>query len=233
MTLNFSDTFDNIFHKVNVLNLVSLIMNQQHAKYHRLKQIRPQHIVKDGHRFAPSEPATYVALEKRFKAEVGFEGVFAAQVIHKGQVIGRGGGQVLESIHDLPQDLRYATIIENGQFLAPGSFTDFEQEPLWFINHSCDPNTKRIGGLLIVAKRDIAADEELTVDYAPIVATYKNWEMECLCGSCNCRKLITAEDWQQPHIAAALWEEWLPYIQQRILALNSSNSLLLQNQCVC
>ncbi|MBS1188830.1 MAG: protein-lysine N-methyltransferase [Rhodocyclaceae bacterium] len=55
-------------------------------------------------------------------------------------------------------------------------------------NHSCDPNT-RYSGLNVVAVRDIAAGEELTLDYA----TFCNETMhpfECGCGAPGCRRRI-------------------------------------------
>ena len=56
-------------------------------------------------------------------------------------------------------------------------------------NHSCRPNTG-YDGLNVVALRPIAADEELTLDYA----SFLDEQMEpftCACGSPDCRGLIT------------------------------------------
>ena len=49
-----------------------------------------------------------------------------------------------------------------------------------------------------VAIRDIAAGEELTIDYA--MTDDEPYEMECQCGSETCRKLITGTDWQKPEL---------------------------------
>lgn len=61
-----------------------------------------------------------------------------------------------------------------------------------FINHSCNPNSgiKNINGkLILVAIKDIKNGEEITWDYS----TYANegrWQMDCHCGSKNCRRKI-------------------------------------------
>ena len=56
-------------------------------------------------------------------------------------------------------------------------------------NHSCAPNA-RYAGLDVVAVRDIAAGEELTLDYGELL----NEEAEpfhCRCGAPGCRGLVT------------------------------------------
>ena len=56
-------------------------------------------------------------------------------------------------------------------------------------NHSCDPNCK-YEGLNVVAKRNIAKAEELTLDYTSFLD--ENMEpFECQCNAPNCRGLIT------------------------------------------
>lgn len=65
----------------------------------------------------------------------------------------------------------------------------------YFINHSCEPNTWMNDAFTITAKRDIAAGEELTADYAQWEADENHvspWE--CACGSRLCRKKITGRD---------------------------------------
>lgn len=66
------------------------------------------------------------------------------------------------------------------------------------INHSCDPNTW-LEGLDVVARRDIALGEELTMDYCtfcgPTMAAF-----DCGCGSSGCRKRITGEDCRGPAV---------------------------------
>lgn len=61
-----------------------------------------------------------------------------------------------------------------------------------FVNHSCDPNCRvKIEGerVYLIALRDIEDGEEITFDYSTTMDE-DNWEMECNCGSKNCRKNI-------------------------------------------
>jgi D-alanine-D-alanine ligase len=66
------------------------------------------------------------------------------------------------------------------------------------INHSCDPNTW-LEGLDLVARRDIAAGEELTIEYAtfcgPAMAPF-----ECACGAPDCRRVILGSDHLLPAV---------------------------------
>ncbi len=61
--------------------------------------------------------------------------------------------------------------------------------PYVCINHRCDPNLA-VGndGVTYIALRDISAGEELTFDYS--ISEHTDWEMDCNCGSINCRKVI-------------------------------------------
>ncbi len=64
-----------------------------------------------------------------------------------------------------------------------------------FINHSCAPNCRTEvvrGRIWIVARRDIAAGEELTYDYGFPVA---EWRLHpCRCGAPRCAGFIVAKD---------------------------------------
>jgi hypothetical protein len=76
----------------------------------------------------------------------------------------------------------------------------FEGEPERFMNHSCDPNVWWADSYTMVARRDIAAGEELTYDYA-MTEVDVPFAMDCRCGSPMCRKRVTNLD----HLDAA-WQ---------------------------
>ena len=63
------------------------------------------------------------------------------------------------------------------------------------INHSCAPNCRvdvRRGRIWIVARRDIAAGEELTFDYG---FKFSEWRHHaCVCGGTTCAGFIVAKD---------------------------------------
>ena len=65
--------------------------------------------------------------------------------------------------------------------------------------HSCDPNAW-LDGLNLVARRSIAAGEQIMIDYG----AFRNElmaEFTCTCGAPNCRGVIRGDDYQQPFIA--------------------------------
>jgi SET domain-containing protein len=64
-----------------------------------------------------------------------------------------------------------------------------------FINHSCEPNCRSElsrGRIWIVARREIAAGEELTFDYG---FSLKEWRLHpCRCGAKRCAGFIVAKE---------------------------------------
>lgn len=69
-----------------------------------------------------------------------------------------------------------------------------EQGPEKYMNHSCDPNTYWANDETMIARRDIAAGEELTYDYATTEITIP-FEMTCRCGSPLCRQIVRHTDY--------------------------------------
>ncbi len=66
------------------------------------------------------------------------------------------------------------------------------------VNHSCDPNAW-LEGLDVVARRAVAAGEEITLDYA----TFYNERMpafECRCGAPECRGIVRGTDYLEPFV---------------------------------
>ena len=89
-----------------------------------------------------------------------------------------------------------------------------------FINHSCEPTVGFLGQIGLVAMRDIAANEEISFDYAMClhpVPGLPRYEMHCCCGSLNCRQIVTENDWQVPELQLKYFGYFQPYLQQIIL----------------
>jgi hypothetical protein len=168
-----------------------------------------------GASLAPAEPQVLAAVEVRLAPGLG-HGLFAGENLVAGQLVGIDGGIVLTSLAGLPPGPAYAALLGEGIYLAPQDYRRLD--PLCYLNHSCESNLERVGGLVYLAKRDVARDEMLTIDYAPLVSGHEGWRMECQCGAASCRGEITAVDWRRPELARRLWREWLPFIQRRILA---------------
>ena len=80
------------------------------------------------------------------------------------------------------------------------------------LNHSCDPNTW-FDGELLVTRREIAADEELTYDYA---TGSDDLVLVCHCETYRCRQMIEGTDWRIPQLQRRYAGRWTPYLQRLI-----------------
>lgn len=147
-------------------------------------------------------------------------GVFANKHISQGSLLMVFGGYVLTRKEEsqLPLQIRDAPIqIERD--LVIGVLTEDDVASTDFVNHSCDPNTGIKGQISLVAMRDIESGEEITFDYGTVLYRAEgapNYELECLCGSENCRGKITQYDWQLPALQKK-YEGYFPYfIQEEI-----------------
>ncbi|MCX7677944.1 MAG: SET domain-containing protein-lysine N-methyltransferase [Spirochaetes bacterium] len=99
-----------------------------------------------------------------------------------------------------PKNNHYLQISEN-LFLGP------TRTPDNYINHSCNPNAgiKIFGNsVLLFAIKHIHKGEEITFDYSTTMAE-DYWEMDCRCGSKNCRGKI--RDFK--HLPSALQEKYI------------------------
>jgi hypothetical protein len=73
-----------------------------------------------------------------------------------------------------------------------------------------------LGQMVFVARRDIAAGEELTLDYATI--DHDSEPMACRCGAADCRRLITGQDWQQRELQQKYGSYFAWYLLEKIRA---------------
>lgn len=81
------------------------------------------------------------------------------------------------------------------------------QAPEKYLNHSCDPNAYVKDGKLI-AMKDIAKNEEITIDYS--LNRLEPWEMECNCGSEKCRGVV--KDFKR--LPEEVKEAYRPYLDE-------------------
>jgi 2-keto-4-pentenoate hydratase len=61
-------------------------------------------------------------------------------------------------------------------------------EPRCYLNHACDPNALGTERDAIIAVRDIAPGEEITIDYRLNAFSDDRWD--CVCGSANCHGFV-------------------------------------------
>lgn len=108
-------------------------------------------------------------------------GIFANKAFKKGEIVFVADGAVID---DTDKRLSHRGIqVSHHRFIEPKRFSFG-----WSLNHSCSPNSY-VDWSKIVAKRAIKKGEEITTDYS-LFTNYPTWEMDCRCGSKNCRRLI-------------------------------------------
>ena len=144
-------------------------------------------------------------------------GSFALEPIYAGESVAGFGGHVTtrDVLDALPEDQQHRSIqISDGLYMVPQS----EPEPGDMINHSCEPTCVLLGGIVVIAWRDIAVGEELTFDYATCDDSDYD-EFDCLCGSATCRGKVTGQDWKLPELQAKYAGHFSPYLARRIVTL--------------
>jgi uncharacterized protein len=82
-------------------------------------------------------------------------------------------------------------------------------------NHSCDPNLWWDGAYTLTARRDIAAGEELTNDYATSTDSAE-FGMNCSCGAACCRGAISGLDWRRSDLQQRYGDHWVPALVRRM-----------------
>jgi SET domain-containing protein len=144
------------------------------------------------------------------------KGLFATRAIAKGEIVAAKGGHVLtkQAWTALEHDLGPADVqVSDDLFIAPATQAQRDGSML-YTNHSCDPNLAIQGQIVLVAMRDIAPGEELTIDWA--TTDDGDYEMQCRCGSAHCRGTVTGKDWMKKELQAkyAGWFCW--FLQRKI-----------------
>jgi hypothetical protein len=86
-----------------------------------------------------------------------------------------------------------------------------------YANHSCNPTLWVDQGYSLAARREISVGDELTIDYATVIAD-PAWQMACWCGSPCCRGIIRGDDWKLPGLQARYAGHFAPGIAHSISA---------------
>ena len=114
------------------------------------------------------------------------QGAFAAEAVPARRKIGEIRGEAISVDEARIRATRSERIMIVE--LSPRRAIDFTRsaDPMRYTNHSCDPNARldiRNGRVEFYALRDIALDEEITVDYGE---THHEGRLRCRCGATNC-----------------------------------------------
>ena len=123
-------------------------------------------------------------------------GIYATRSIRKGEVIFTGEGKAQRIVTKRFVDKNWneeqkLNFRRYAYGLSEEVFVLWDEDPSEWApqNHSCDANTG-LDGLNVIALRNIARHEELTLDYAQFLDEHME-PFQCRCGSGNCRGEIT------------------------------------------
>lgn len=149
---------------------------------------------------------------------VGGKGTFAKENIHKGERLLVMGGYIITNMDelDLPEEYN-----DNGlqvaEDLVLSTRDEYHLGGINFFNHSCNPNAGINGQIFLVAMRDLSVGEEVVFDYAmTLYRSGYDYSMTCLCGSINCRGIITDQDWKIPELQKKYNGYFQYYLQEKI-----------------
>ena len=109
----------------------------------------------------------------------------------------------------IPGGVSYSVIAEGLVLAGPDDGMDY------FLNHSCDPNVWMDDEVTVVARRDIAEDEEILIDYALVESEPGYLLTTCRCGSSWCRGTVTGQDWRDPALQERYRGHFLPFLDER------------------
>ena len=150
------------------------------------------------------------------------QGIIAIKPILKDELIAVWGGEVVtrETLDTLSPRLRQLSVqVEEGLYLVT-----LHEGPGDYVNHSCNPNGGLNGQIAVVAMREIAPGEQVTIDYAMCDGSDYD-EFECECGAPNCRHRVSGRDWRSPELWARYRGYFSPYLARRIARLQSGESI--------
>ena len=164
--------------------------------------------------------------QKVYKKKTGLGyGVFAKETIKRNEVMFVMGGYIL----DIDDENQLTGIVSDKPIeiseyfsIGPRKASDIRKMPQHYINHSCNPNSGFKGQLFIVAMKTIKAGTEIVYDYAMIMHPNKDSNStlayECVCGSKECRKKISENDWKKPDLQKKYNGYFQWYLQEKINA---------------
>jgi SET domain-containing protein len=134
-------------------------------------------------------------------------GVFAREPISAGEPIVTFTGPLLTRAEVREEDyhLQVGTDLYLG---ASGAADDY-------VNHSCEPNAGFREGLVLVARRDIGPQEEITWDYSTAIDEADFPGFACCCGAVACRGAVRSFRHLDPDMRERLRDWLLPYLREK------------------
>jgi uncharacterized protein len=142
--------------------------------------------------------------------------VFAGRTVTKQQLLELG-----------PSAQRFTLQVHENLWQIPMDPERPDAEMTDHILHSCSPNCGMEDSVTVVAMRDIAEGELLTIDYGSVQNgnnALSSDNFECECGAPNCRRSVTQDDWKLPSVWASCWPYFPPFVKSSILKLNGGDA---------
>ena len=165
---------------------------------------------------------------KRIKGEIG---VFAIRNIKVGTIVGDikflnenifYSREQYQTLDKTTQEIinKFCIQTEEGFYGPPN--INYLSIP-WYINHSCSGNVgfDDIGNFITI--KYIRKGEELCYDYSFTGSKPINMS-RCNCGSKNCRKVITGEEWKDLNYRKKNFKYFMPELKNLISSLNKNNN---------
>ncbi|KAG2428895.1 hypothetical protein HYH02_014217 [Chlamydomonas schloesseri] len=155
-------------------------------------------------------------------------GLFALRPLARGEVLLYFGGKVVGRGEVLKVQRRTPTMhfIQVAPALWMVPIPGAGSESPDYINHSCDPCCGMLDSVTVVAMRDIAEGEELTIDYGSVMdESIEDTGLEsfdCTCGAANCRRRVTPRDYQLPSVRQRCAGHFPPYMRARLAAVEAA-----------
>lgn len=170
-------------------------------------------------------PKVFVRL-KPSKTVRGEIGAFAMREFKGGEIIVKSSEfeddniMSVEEYNKLDEDTHnlvkaHSTIVEDKLFVQAN--LNFLR-PINYFNHSCDPNVGFDSHDNYVAIKHIAKGDEFLLDYS-FLNTNPDYQIECCCGSPNCRHLITGSEWKNQEFVNKNFTHFASTIRDRIKKL--------------
>ncbi|WP_147264091.1 GNAT family N-acetyltransferase [Desertihabitans brevis] len=156
----------------------------------------------------PAEPWLSPAIEIR-ASDIAGRGLFAREPVAVGVRVARFGGRLVDDAELRALFASSSTYIDTISIDRDLNLVLPGRSDNGYGNHSCDPNLWWEPGLWLTARRRIAVDEEVTVDYGTITDD-PDFSMPCSCGSHLCRGTVTGRDWAVPALQRRYGHHWIP-----------------------
>ena len=165
-------------------------------------------------------PQTWTDPRIEFRtSRISGNGMFAREPIKKGEIVCIVGGIVMtdEEFGAFQATYRNYNAIQIDDHLHLVEDPEVTRTLEGSMNHSCDSSSWMADEATLMARRDIGAGEEVTVDYT-LFTTQSNWMLDtrCRCGSPHCRRVITGDDWRRKDVQKRYRNHFSPFINQRI-----------------